>query len=149
MTGLTTLGLLGTIAALWWRAPWRPDSAAWRARSAITLALASLAGLHLFLYDAVLWLIPLMLVLPDLESRDPESPYLDGGPIVAWSGMLFWATFMDWQLITAQLGVMGLLGLPPCALQPTTPLVLGWCWAVARHMRRAEAEQRDTDEPHV
>jgi hypothetical protein len=133
LTGLGSLTLIG--AGLWaWRgAVWAPQTADWRARAAVTLVLGSLSGLHLFVYDAMLWLIPLWLVLPDVSARRPAdspTPYLDGGPVLAWTGLVFWTTFLSGPLVQGQWAVMDAVGLPQVALQPSTLCVLGWCHAV-------------------
>jgi hypothetical protein len=83
-----TLGLLGSIALLWARSPWLPESQAWDVRMAATLALGLLASPHLFIYDLSLLLLPLFILLARYPERDGLP--LGGGTLLA-AVALVWA----------------------------------------------------------
>jgi hypothetical protein len=135
--GAEVLGALFTLAAvlglagLWWRAPWRPGERAWDLRLASTLVLGLLISPHMYLYDLMLLLLPLAIVW----RHYPEGTggrLLDGGPLLAWSAVLYVATFAGSYLTMAQLKVTAAIGLPAMALQISVPILLAWSWAVSR-----------------
>jgi hypothetical protein len=145
LSAAASVAAVGCCVRLWWGVRWEPSGGVWRLRAAITLALGSLSGLHLFVYDAMLWLIPLLLVLPELEpSEEAASPYMDGGELVAWTGLLFWALFLSGPLVQAQWAAMQAVGLPALAVQPSTLLLVGWVWSCRRQLGGVEAHREGT-----
>jgi hypothetical protein len=130
-TTLATLALCGYVACLWIGKPWRPRSREWDHRLAASLAIGLLLGVHLFLYDLALLLLPLVLVSPRDRPAAGET-YLDGGPVLGWTALLYMAAFLSSFLVLAQQDVFRHWGLPAIGVQLSVLAVLGWSWTVYR-----------------
>lgn len=125
---LLTLVALGS---MWWGKQWLPGSETWRARMAITLAGGLLASFQLFTYDLTLLMIPFLLVA-SLQRQNSSERFLDGGPILGWSALVYLACFFSSYLTLAQQRALSWLGLPELGLQLTPFVLIGWCWTVYR-----------------
>lgn len=129
------LAALGTIAVLALRLPWSPGSARWDLTMAAVLGLGFIGSLHLFLYDASLFLLPLAIVVSRFPPRGERL--LDGGRLLAASATMG-ATLFFGPYLT--LGVQSWLrerDVPHCALQLCT---LAMVWFVVEVARRAASE---------
>lgn len=125
---LTAGGVLGLVL-VWRGAPWRPGSREWDFLMGGTFALGLLISPHMYYYDLMLLLLPLAIVW----SRYPTGTRgraLDGGPLLAWTALLYLATFIGSFVTWAQLGLTVALGLPRMALQFSVPIIVGWVWLV-------------------
>ena len=129
-TLLTAGGLIGVV--VWWRrTAWRPGAYAWDFMLAATLALGLLISPYVFVYDLMLLLAPLAIVW----SHYPHGAggrHLDGGRLLAWTALLYGATFASTYLAAAQVWLAAVLGLPQVALQISVPVIAGWAWVVTR-----------------
>lgn len=129
--GLTlalSLGWLGWLGRCWWRMPWEPGSREWKMTMAAGLAGAPLLAVQWFSYDLMLLLLPLWIVMA--TSKFTPGRYLDEGPILGWSGVLFWVIFISGPLLKGILDALTAAGLPAVAIQPVTLLVIAWCVTV-------------------
>jgi len=128
--GLTAGALIGL--AFWWRRiAWRPGTRTWDLTLAATFALGLLISPYLFLYDLMLLLLPLAIVWSHY-FHGTGGRALDGGPLLAWSALLYVATFFGSFLSLAQLQVAAAVGLPRVAVQLSILVIVGWVWLVAR-----------------
>jgi uncharacterized membrane protein len=134
MTMLISAAIVAALVYLWWKAAWQTDSRLWWTRLAITLPLASLLSIQLFTYDLVLWLIPFAIVVGLV--RESGKSFLNEGPILGWSVLLFVWTFLAMPWNHFVLHQMTSLDLPSMTIQPTPILIIGWCWAVWRRLGR-------------
>jgi len=133
---LTLGGVLGVV--FWWRRmAWQPGTRAWDFTMAATLALGLLISPHLFLYDLMLLLLPLAIVW-SYYPRGTEARHLDGGPLLAWTALLYGATFVGSYLTLGELFLSTAVGLPKLAVQWSTLIIAGWAWVVSRFARNAE-----------
>lgn len=129
--GVSLLGL-GTLVYLWWGVRWEPDAPDWWTRWAITLGLGPLLSVQLFTYDLMLWVLPLAIVA-GLIGRH-KGQVLDGGPVLAWSVLLFLWMCVAMLVNRLLLSFLPSIGLPAIAVQLTPILIVGWCWAVWRRL---------------
>lgn len=106
---------------------------------AAALALSVLASPHLYVYDATLLLLALALVL----ARHPGSreQLMDGGPILAATGLLWVALFVGPYLTLAVQDLLSHFELPPIAIQ-TPALAIAW-WAYVVQRSRASDISRE------
>ncbi len=139
LTAISSLALLALLIKLWWRAPWAPQSTAWIGRVAITLALAPLLSVQLYIYDLSLWFMPLLLVMGALAREDGERRrYLDQGLILGWSVVVYAVVFCEGWLLELYVDWARATGSPVVALQLTAPCVLAWSWVVYKRLVRGE-----------
>lgn len=127
---LTTAGAIA-VCVVWWRTPWRPATPAWDFRFAATFALGLVISPYVFRYDLMLLLVPLAIVWSHFPQGTAGRP-LDGGPLLAWTALLYGAAFASSLLSAAQLQLSAALGLPSFAIQLSVPVILGWAWVVSR-----------------
>lgn len=131
-SGLGSVLMVGgmLLVAGWWRkAPWRTDTREWDLRMAATFALGLLISPYLFLYDLLLLLLPLA-ILWSHYPRGTGGRLLDGGPLLAWSALLYAACFAGSYLTLGQLELCKVLGFPRIAVQLSVPILVGWAWQV-------------------
>ena len=64
------------------------------------------------------------------KSKFTPGRYLDEGPILGRSGVLFWVIFISGPLLKGILDALTTAGLPAVAIQPVTLLVIAWCVTV-------------------
>jgi len=131
---LTTGGLI-LVVAWWWRTAWRPGTRAWDLRVAATIALGLLISPYLFHYDLMLLLLPLAIVWSHYSAGTTDRP-LDGGPLLAWTVLLYGAVFASNLISAAQLRLSEIVGLPRIAVQLSVPVIFGWAWLVSRLAQR-------------
>ena len=144
---LTTItsSALGVSGLIWWsRAKWDLTDDAWWVRIAITSALATLLGVQFFWYDLLLWMFPFLIVCGVARRRFTHARYLDDGPILGWSALIFITTFVWGPLLQGLLAWMKSAGLPPVGLQLTTPLLLAWCWTVWKKLGAAPTNDQSS-----
>jgi hypothetical protein len=123
-----TLGALAWLAWRWRRAPWRPGDSDWDLLLAATLAIGWLASPQLYLYDLMLLLLPFAIVW----AHSPQGAPLGGGPVLAWSAVVWLLAFLGTPLTRAQLYLTSALGVGPLALQLATVAIVAWAVEVAR-----------------
>jgi hypothetical protein len=147
---LTVGGLIG-VAAWWQRIPWRSGARTWDLMMAATIALGLLISPYVFFYDSMLLLLPLAIVWSCYpQGYGAAGRPLDGGPLLAWTALLYAATFASNLLSAVQLRLSDALGFPPVAVQLSVPVIAGWAWIVARSARSSAAPEsvaRPLDEP--
>jgi len=128
--GLTVGSLI--YLALWWRRiSWQPGTRVWDLGWAATFALGLLISPQLFFYDLMLLLLPLGIVWSYYLDGRGDRP-LDGGPLLAWTAVLYTTAFVGPPLSMAQLRLFTALGLPRMALQVGVPAIVAWAWVVSR-----------------
>jgi hypothetical protein len=141
-----SLGVAGAVVALWRRIGWTPGSPAWDLGFAAALAWGLLLSPHLFTYDLMLLLLPFGIAwsamarsasVEGAPGRGRPGLPLDGGALLAASGVVWLAAFLSGYLTLAQLSATRAVGLPPMALQLSTLAVLAWGAAAAAHARSA------------
>jgi hypothetical protein len=131
---LTMGGIL--IICLWWRhTAWRPGTREWDMTFSGTLVLGLLISPHLYLYDLMLLLLPLIIVWGH-HLQGSRGRALDGGPLLVWTAILYGVSFWGSYISLAQLRLCTLTGLPRMALQLSVPIILGWAFVVIRRARR-------------
>jgi hypothetical protein len=128
LAAVLTLGALGWLAGRWRRVPWHPGTADWDLALAATLAIGLLASPQLYLYDLMLLLLPFAIVW----ARSPLEPPLGGGPVLAWSAVVWLLAFLGTPLTRAQLYATSALGVGPFALQLATVAILAWSIELVR-----------------
>ncbi len=116
---------------LWWGAAREDRGDAFCARVAITLMCAPLLAVQYYTYDLMLGVVPVMIMVGVCHRRHPGK-YLDGGPVLVWTAILYLASFVGPPLIAAQVDWMRSQGLTPWFIQPIPGLVLAWSAAVYR-----------------
>ena len=58
--------------------------------------------------------------------------------VLAWTGLLYVASWLSSYVTFAQLKLTGALGLPAMALQVSVPIILGWAVVIRRQAETAE-----------
>jgi hypothetical protein len=118
------------IAALWWRAPYRPATRAWDLRMAATLAIGVIASPHLYVYDLMLLTLPLFIALAHVPSE--RGLPLGGGSLLGLTALV-WALGLVGPVLTVfqQELTRGLLGFS-IALQLGAVVIVLWARNVAR-----------------
>lgn len=127
------LGLSVLNAWTWWRTPWTPGTRRWDLTMASSIAVGLVASPHLFLYDASLLLLSLAIVVAWLGSPGeiaPAGPLLDGGPVLAATGVLWIALFAGPYLTGALLELLRAAEIPAVVVQLPTLAILYWAWRV-------------------
>ncbi len=146
-TAVTSAITVAALARLWWRAPWAPRTRAWRARVSITLMLGLLLCVHLFAYDLMLWLLPMLIVQGILwapqasgvaEASEPALAPHAGARIIGWSALLHLSVIASFASLNPLAHWSWSLGLG--VLQPTLIGALGWSWAVYTGLVRSAPE---------
>ena len=94
----------------------------WDLLLAATFAIGLLVSPQLYLYDLMLLLLPFAIVW----SHSPPGAPLGGGPVLAWSAVVWLLAFLSTPFTRAQLYVTSALGLGPFALQLATLAILAW-----------------------
>jgi hypothetical protein len=135
LAALLTIGALGWLSWRAWHTPWRPGASDWDRLLAATFAIGLLASPQLYLYDLMLLLLPFAIVW---SHSAPGAP-LGGGPVLAWSAIVWLLAFLSTPLTRAQLYAASALGLGPVALQLATPAILAWGIEVVRRSERGRA----------
>ena len=102
---------------------------------AATLAIGLLVSPQLYLYDLMLLLLPFAIVW----SHSPPGAPLGGGPVLAWSAVVWLLAFLSTPFTRGQLYATSALGLAPFALQLATPAILAWGIEVVRRSERARS----------
>ena len=143
---LSAGGLLALI--IWWRrTPWQPGIRAWDLTLAATVALGLLISPHLYLYDLMLLLLPLAIVWSYHFHGTAGRP-LDGGPLLAWTAVMYVAVFASSYLTLAQQKLSQAVGLPEIAVQLSVPIIAGWIWQVSRTAQRSALANPGPVGPH-
>lgn len=135
LTIVLSLGTIAVVAALWFRTDWQPGTSRWDGAMAITMALVPLAGVHLFVYDLALLMIPFLIVLA-LPACRRDDAYLDGDQVLGWTVAVYLACFFSSYLTLGQQSVAQSVGLPEVGVQVSVFMIVGWCFAVWRLINR-------------
>jgi hypothetical protein len=122
-----TIAALAWLVRRWWRVPWRAGATDWDLLLAATFAIGLIASPQLYLYDLMLLLLPFAIVW----AHAPAGAPLGGGPVLAWSAVVWLLAFLGMPLTRAQLYVTSALGVP-FALQLATLAILAWGVEVVR-----------------
>jgi hypothetical protein len=128
---LLTIGGIVVIVLLWRRARWEPATKDWDIRLAATFTLGLLISPHLYLYDLMLLLLPLVIVW-SYYPHGTRDRSLDGGPLLVWTALLYVVCFIGSYISLAQIWLGALIGLPKVALQLSVPIIVGWSIMVIR-----------------
>jgi hypothetical protein len=132
---LLMVGGVSVVLFLWRRIDWKPGTRTWDMRLAATLALGLLISAHLYLYDLMLLLLPLVIVWSYYPHGTGDRP-LDSGPLLVWTALLYTVCFFSSSISLAQLRLSILAGLPAVALQMSVPITIGWVFVVIRLARK-------------
>jgi alpha-1,2-mannosyltransferase len=127
---LTVSGFI-LLVRWWWGRSWQPGTRTWDLLMAATFVLGWLASPHLYVYDLMLFLLPLGIVWA-WYPHGTAGRALDGGVLLAWTAALYVAVWMGNYLTSAQLMLTAALGLPSIALQLGIPILLIWAMQVRR-----------------
>ena len=141
LTALSSLLLLGWLGRCIWRVrdeAW--ESEAVQATVAIVLMCAPLLAVQYYTYDLLLGVLSIWIVSRLCATRREQggdvsgvSPYLDGGPVLAWTAILYGVTFLAPVAIGAQVAWFEQgLGWPGVSVQVVPLAILGWSVAVHR-----------------
>jgi hypothetical protein len=128
---LLTIGGIVVVVLLWRRTLWEPATKEWDMRLAATFALGLLISPHLYLYDLMLLLLPLVIVWSYYPHGTCDR-FLDGGPLLVWTALLYVVCFIGSYISLAQLWLSVLMGLPKIAFQLSVPVIVGWTIMVIR-----------------
>jgi hypothetical protein len=135
VTATLSLGTVAAVAVMWWRTRWQPGAPDWDAAMAVSMAVVPLAGVHLFVYDLALWMVPFLIVLA-LPACQRDDAYLDGGKVLGWTVAVYLASFLSSYLSLAQQSATTSAGWPAVAVQISVVTVVGWGFAVWSLARR-------------
>ena len=130
---ITTVTVLLALAVFWWREPWEPEQPSWRLAIAGSMCVGLVLGVHLYIYDLALLLIPLWITVAVVRAKPGTNPALDAGPVLVLASVLYVLSIGGGLLAKAQqLLTSATIGVP-VALQLVTPalLLVGW-WLIAR-----------------
>jgi hypothetical protein len=108
---------------------WQPGTKSWDLRMAGSLSLGLILTPHLFSYDLMLLVLPIVLVWNCYPSETTQRP-LDGGLILFWTALLYVASFLSPTFTLMQLKLTSFLNLSPFAFQGVTLVILFWSLAV-------------------
>lgn len=114
------LTLAGGVAilAIWRRARWEPASRAWDLRLAGTIGLSLVVSPQLFFYDTMTLLLPLAMALSYFPGNG--ATLLDGGPLLARTGLLVTSLFVGPYLTSTVVDALRAQGLPALVPQIAT-----------------------------
>lgn len=130
---LSILGIMAC-ARIWWKADWSPGSEDWNTRLAVSIPLCLLLAIQLFTYDLMLLLFPYFLIISQMRYwSEQESYYLDGGPVLAWTSLVYCVCFFSGYFTKFIQELFQFANLPQIGFQLTTVCIIGWCWAVWQH----------------
>ena len=105
---------------------------------AATVTLGLLVSPHLVVYDLMLLLLPLWIVCSHYRAGRGNRA-LDGGPLLAWTALLWAAALFSSYLCLLQLELTAAAGLPAMSLQVSVPVILIWAVQVERCARLPQA----------
>lgn len=129
---LTTLVLVLGLCLFWLREPWQPDTDRWKVAIAGTMLISLTLGLHLFLYDLALLVLPFWIVVGVIRARPGTDPALDGGAVLALVSLI-WCLAFAGPYVTAATGYIASgLGFPRFGVQVLVPMLIaaaGWLLA--------------------
>jgi len=129
-----TGGAALAVAAAWRRTPWNAGSKPWDLMMAATLAIGLLISPHLFMYDLMLLVLPMFIVIAVLRRERAEA-LLDGGEVLATTGLLYAACFVSSFIAKLMWDISQGLGLPRLSIQISIFAVVAWVWCVYRKAR--------------
>ncbi len=119
------------VALAWRRTAWNAGSKQWDLMMAATLAIGLLISPHLFMYDLMLLVLPMFIVIAVLWRRGSDV-LLDGGPVLATTGLLYAACFVSSIIAKIMWDISQGLGLPRFSIQISIFAVVAWVWCVYR-----------------
>ncbi len=129
LAGLLTCAAIVFLGLAWRRVDWRPGTRSWDFAMAMTVPLGFLISPHLYVYDVVLFLLPLAIVW-SYYPHGTAGYALDKGPILAWTAMFYVTEFVYVYFAYFQYQLTSLMGWPPVALQIAPIVMAGWVWVV-------------------
>jgi hypothetical protein len=133
---LSVLGILFCVG-IWWKAEWNPDSDEWNTRLAVSIPICLLLAVQLFTYDLMLLLFPYFLIMSQMRYWNrSRGDYLDGGPVLAWTSLVFVTCFLSAYFVKAQQIFFKAIHIPQLGLQISVFCIIGWCWAVWQHHKQ-------------
>jgi hypothetical protein len=128
---LLSTGLVALLGCYWRRVSWTPGSRRWDLAMAATLALGLIISPHLFLYDLTLLLLPFAILWHHHPSSSDGS-LLDGGPLLAWTAVLWLVSFLQGPVSIGALRLAEWVHMPAMALQLSTLVIVAWGLAILR-----------------
>jgi hypothetical protein len=126
---LLMVGGVSAVLYFWRRIDWKPGTRSWDMMMAATFTLGLLISPHLYLYDLMLLLLPLVIIWSYYPHGTRDRP-LDSGPLLIWTALLYTACFFSSSISLAQLRLSVLAGLPRAAFQCSVPIIIGWVYTV-------------------
>jgi hypothetical protein len=116
-------GALLLLALAWRRVAWQPGSEGWDLMMAATLAWGLLVSPHLYHYDLMLLLLPLLVVGARLRTW-PDVP--QRRVLLAWTVLLCISSGLGHYVTRLQLDLCALAALPAIALQTSVVVAAVW-----------------------
>jgi hypothetical protein len=116
------------------RMEWNPKSRRWHATMAGLISLGLLLSPHLFDYDLMLLLLPLAILLHAYPQGTNNRP-LDGGPLLAWTAVLYGITVVGRSLTLQQIKLAQAMGLPEMGVQLPVLVLALWSLLILRIAR--------------
>lgn len=121
-SALSAAALL-TLALAWRRVQWCPGSEGWDLMMAGTLAWGLLVSPHLYHYDLLLLLLPLLVVAARLRAWPDSAPRR---VLLAWTALVCFASGLGHYLTRLQLELFAQAGWPALALQTSVLAAAVW-----------------------
>jgi hypothetical protein len=134
---LLSLGLVALLGYHWHPVSWTPGSRRWDLAMAATLALGLIISPHLFLYDLALLLLPFA-ILWHHHPGSSDGRLLDGGPLLAWTAVLWLVSFLQGPVSIGALRLAEWAHMPAMALQLSTLVIVAWALALLRAAREGD-----------
>ena len=133
---LSVLGILFCVG-IWWKAEWAPDSDEWSTRLAVSIPICLLLAVQLFTYDLMLLLFPYFLIMSQKRYWNRNrNVYLDGGPVLAWTSLVYVSCFLSAYFVKAQQIFFKAFHIPQLGLQISVFCIIGWCWTVWKYHKQ-------------
>jgi hypothetical protein len=131
LSWLLSAGVLIALGRSWRAMAWQVGTRQWDLSMATTLTLGLVISPHLFVYDLMLLLLPFAIVCSHYSQRTGRA-LLDGGPLLAWTIVLWAVCFFGPYISKGQLKLCEALELPPIAVQLTTLAIVFWAISCLR-----------------
>jgi hypothetical protein len=137
---LLSIGGILTVIFIWRGITWKPGTREWDLSMAGTIVLGLLLSPQLYHYDLMLLLLPFAIILRYYASRSPGG-FLDAGPLLFWSALLYITCFVGNLLAFAQVKLFALMGLPKFGVQFIIIVMLGWVAVIVQARKSSPLDQ--------
>jgi hypothetical protein len=137
---LLSIGGILTVIFIWRGITWKPGTREWDLSMAGTIVLGLLLSPQLYHYDLMLLLLPFAIILRYYASGSPGG-FLDAGPLLFWSALLYITCFVGNLLAFAQVKLFALMGLPKFGVQFIIIVMLGWVAVIVQARKSSPLDQ--------